>query len=89
MMELLDLLLDILFGCTHPKLTFPITSRPGQRRSEAAAVTGTYVTCLDCGKELPYDWNQMKVISARSYSQQPTELELDSILMRRPNGGVE
>jgi hypothetical protein len=23
--------------------------------------------CLDCGKEFPYDWRQMKVVSARSY----------------------
>ncbi len=30
-----------------------------------ASVTGTYVVCLDCGKELPYDWNSMKVVSAR------------------------
>jgi hypothetical protein len=25
-----------------------------------------YVVCLDCGKELPYDWNEMKVISSSS-----------------------
>jgi len=29
--------------------------------------------CLDCGKELPYDWNEMKVIGrpseARHYGQ--------------------
>ncbi|MFI5089207.1 MAG: hypothetical protein ACHP7P_04020 [Terriglobales bacterium] len=29
-----------------------------------ASVTGTYVVCLDCGKELPYDWNSMKIVSA-------------------------
>jgi len=23
----------------------------------------TYVVCLDCGKEFPYDWQQMKVIA--------------------------
>jgi len=22
--------------------------------------------CLDCGKEFPYDWKEMKVISTRS-----------------------
>jgi hypothetical protein len=21
--------------------------------------------CLDCGKELPYDWKQMKIVSAQ------------------------
>lgn len=58
-------LLDVLFGCTHKKYTFPMTARSGMRRTEAASVTGTYVVCLDCGKEFPYDWRQMKVISAK------------------------
>lgn len=40
-----------------------MTTRPGQRRSGAATATGTYVVCLDCGKEFAYDWKQMKVIS--------------------------
>jgi len=25
--------------------------------------TGTYVVCLDCGKEFAYDWKLMKVVS--------------------------
>jgi hypothetical protein len=33
-----------------------------------------YVVCLDCGKELPYDWKEMKVIGspseARHYAQE-------------------
>jgi len=58
-------LLDMLFGCWHSNYSFPLTRRRGQRKSPAAAVTGTYVVCLDCGKEFPYDWNQMKVVSAK------------------------
>ncbi len=58
-------LFDIVFGCSHKHYSFPITAKPGQRRSEAAAVTGTYVVCLDCGKEFPYDWKEMKFVSAR------------------------
>jgi hypothetical protein len=54
-------LLDMLFGCTHKNYSFPLTKRRGQR-SEASSVTGTYVACLDCGKEFPYDWHEMKVI---------------------------
>jgi hypothetical protein len=54
--------LDVLFGCTHRKLSFPITVRGARRRSPAAVVTGTYVVCLDCGQEFPYDWNEMKVV---------------------------
>jgi len=56
-------LVDLLFGCWHRKYSFPITTR-GSRRSSAAAATGTYVVCLDCGKEFPYDWHEMKVLSS-------------------------
>jgi hypothetical protein len=58
-------LLDAIFGCKHSRYTFPITlrSRPG-RRNSASSITGTYVACLDCGKELPYDWEEMKVIGS-------------------------
>jgi len=58
-------LLDMLFGCWHKNYSFPITNRPGQRRSPAASLTGTYVVCLDCGREFAYDWHQMKVINAK------------------------
>lgn len=58
-------LVDMLFGCWHKNYSFPITSRPGQRRSSAAALTGTYVVCLDCGREFPYDWKEMKVLDSR------------------------
>lgn len=27
-------------------------------------MTGTYVACLECGKEFPYDWQEMKIVSA-------------------------
>ena len=57
---------DMLFGCWHRRYSFPITTRGGRHRPDAAALTGTYVVCLDCGKEFPYDWQQMKVVSARS-----------------------
>ena len=42
--------------------SFPITVRPGSRRNKAAALTGTYVVCLDCGKEFAYDWKEMKIV---------------------------
>jgi len=48
--SLLRTLLRSLFGCSHRKTTFPVTSR-----------TGTWVTCLDCGRRLPYDWQKMKI----------------------------
>lgn len=58
-------LFDVLFGCTHKRCSFPITANARQRRSEAASLTGTYVVCLDCGREFAYDWKNMKVVSAR------------------------
>jgi len=56
---------DRLFGCSHQRCSFPITVRGKLRRSAAASVTGTYVVCLDCGQEFPYDWNQMKLVEAK------------------------
>ena len=61
-------ILDYLFGCWHKRCSFPITTKPGQPRTEAASVTGTYVVCLDCGKEFPYDWREMKVVSMKRKS---------------------
>jgi len=64
-------LVDALFGCWHSHYSFPITVRPGsRRRSPAAALTGTYVVCLDCGKEFPYDWQEMKVITSSEQRRQ-------------------
>ncbi|HET7205003.1 MAG TPA: hypothetical protein VFI95_00355 [Terriglobales bacterium] len=57
-------LFETFFGCWHHNLSFPITARSGARRSAAASLTGTYVVCLDCGKEFAYDWRQMKIVEA-------------------------
>ena len=60
-------LLDAFFGCWHNNLSFPITFRSNSRnsrRSPAASLTGTYVVCLDCGKEFAYDWREMKIVDA-------------------------
>ena len=68
-------LVELLFGCRHARYSFPVTIRGAKRRPQAAALTGTYVACLDCGKEFAYDWQQMKVIpSPESHREQVTEL---------------
>jgi hypothetical protein len=59
-------ILDAIFGCWHKRTTFPQTNRKGQRRS-GNAQRGTYVVCLDCGKEFAYDWQKMRIISARNH----------------------
>ena len=63
---MLTKLFDAVFGCTHQHYGFPITVRPGRRRNPAASLTGTYVVCLDCGREMPYDWEEMRVIASSS-----------------------
>jgi hypothetical protein len=64
-------LLDGLFGCWHSRYSFPITVRARSHASPAAALTGTYVVCLDCGKEMPYDWSEMKVLDSLSQVRNP------------------
>ena len=66
---------DMLFGCWHNNYSFPISTKSGQRRNEAAQRTGTYVVCLDCGKEFAYDWKQMKVVNG---SSQPSTSMVDA-----------
>jgi hypothetical protein len=66
-----------LFGCWHKNYTFPLTTKRG-KRSPAASLTGTYVVCLDCGKELPYDWQEMKVIAANGDSSRALAKPVES-----------
>jgi hypothetical protein len=62
-------LVDAFFGCWHSHYSFPITVRKGARRNSATSLTGTYVVCLDCGKEFAYDWHEMKIVDSSSASQ--------------------
>jgi hypothetical protein len=50
-------LLNALFGCSHRKTTFPLTTR----RKGNAGCAETYVVCLNCGTEFAYDWQTMKI----------------------------
>lgn len=50
---MLQSLFDALFRCSHQRTTFPLT--PLRQKN------GTYVTCLDCGKEFAYDWQSMQI----------------------------
>jgi hypothetical protein len=59
-------LFDLFFGCWHRRLSFPMTLRSGVRGNMTGSRAGTYVVCLDCGKELPYDWTEMKLVESPS-----------------------
>jgi hypothetical protein len=54
---MLGSIFENLFGCSHRRLTRPITpvSKPGVPSGE------TYVVCLECGKQFAYDWNHMRI----------------------------
>jgi hypothetical protein len=56
---MIDAVLRMLsLRCPHKRLTRPITPLDERRR---ASRQGTYVVCLDCGTQLPYDWENMRV----------------------------
>jgi hypothetical protein len=63
-------LIDTLFGCSHQRTTFPLTParRNGSPALSGTQRNGTYVTCLDCGKEFAYDWKTMRVGGAYAVS---------------------
>jgi hypothetical protein len=60
----IDTVLNLLFRCSHKRLTRPITpvSKEGERDC------GTYVVCLECGKQFAYDLNEMRIGKAVSTS---------------------
>jgi len=62
---MLEKLMEAIFGCWHNNYSFPMTIRSRQP-SAVGWRSGTYVVCLDCGKELPYDWGTMRVASRMS-----------------------
>jgi hypothetical protein len=49
-----------IFGCAHSRTTFPLTPSRRAKLPEGAK-RGTYIVCLDCGKEFDYSWKEMRV----------------------------
>ena len=58
---MIDSLIKALFSCSHRKLAFPITLRHNPRVPGSRYGRRTYMICLDCGKELPYNWDEMRM----------------------------
>ena len=67
-----------LFGCSHKRITFPLT--PG-RSTAGHARNSTYVACLDCGKEFAYDWKTMQL---GGQVDMPPRATPQTIVIRRP-----
>jgi hypothetical protein len=54
---MIDSLLNLLFRCSHRRLTRPVApiTKAGQPHSQS------YVVCLDCGKQFEYDLKEMRI----------------------------
>ena len=78
---MLGSILNSFFACSHKRTTFPMT--PARRCADIPVAStprqGTYVACLDCGKELGYDWDNMRIgkpVAVRVPSRQVQPLAL-------------
>ena len=49
---MINFIASLLFECSHRKTTFPQTP---------VRNAGAYVACLECGKEFPYNWAEMRI----------------------------
>ena len=58
---MLNSLLSSIFGCAHNRTTFPLTPSRRSMRSDGSSRNGTYIVCLDCGKEFDYNWKEMRI----------------------------
>lgn len=55
--------------CSHLHCNFPTTAKkPGSVSFDGEPRTTTGVICLDCGKEFLYDWDLMRVASAKHFA---------------------
>lgn len=71
---MLQSIVNVFFGCAHRRKTFPLT--PGRKQASAGpARHGTYVVCLDCGKEFAYNWQEMRIGSQVAQRVAPTARE--------------
>jgi hypothetical protein len=65
-------LLELLFGCMHRRTTFPQAPRRWPLPTGEA-----HVTCLECGREIRYDWNEMRAVDN---SEVPMRLRTDAAI---------
>jgi DNA-directed RNA polymerase subunit RPC12/RpoP len=61
---MIDTLLNLLFRCSHRRLTRPVApiTKAGEPPSQS------YVVCLDCGKQFEYDLKEMRIGKAIDHS---------------------
>lgn len=62
-----------LFSCNHRHTTWPRRNRAGF----------DYVSCLDCGKEFPYSWRQMRIVTSEEILQERNQQATEGGHVRR------
>ena len=76
--DVIDTVLNLLFRCPHKRVTRPITpvTKDGERDR------GTYVVCLECGKQFTYDLSEMRIgiIYHRCLAHRRTQSEQEAPL---------
>jgi hypothetical protein len=55
---MMDACLEFLFGCRHQNQTRPFTLKKS-----------CYKVCLDCGREMPYSWAEMRLLKPEELIQ--------------------
>ena len=75
---MLQSLMNTFFGCSHRRTTFPMTPtrKNGGFPAGVLVHSETYVVCLDCGKELSYDWDEMRVAKRTAARRRAAEAQL-------------
>jgi hypothetical protein len=58
-----------LITCRHKRTSFPMSAPTG--RESLIPWRYPYVVCLDCGKEFPYQWQQMRIIVRQPQTSRP------------------
>ena len=61
---MIDSLFNTLLFCSHRRISFPMTIRKADTFSTAPRTNQMLVSCLDCGKEFSYNWEEMRIDAA-------------------------
>jgi hypothetical protein len=55
--RMINEVMNFVFRCSHRRITRPFSPRTNQGNM----LSNVYVVCLDCGRQLEYDWTEMRV----------------------------
>ncbi|MBI4459343.1 MAG: hypothetical protein HY648_04710 [Acidobacteria bacterium] len=61
-MSALHQLWEAIVGCSHRRLSLPITIRKSNGAGTPVGERETYRVCLECGRKFYYDWEEMSLV---------------------------